>query len=207
MPPVCSRCVTAVGDVVEADEVVAVLETDKVSVDIRSSSAGTLTKVMAEEGDTVAVGDNLFEIDTSAAAAKPAKKDKKDKPTEAKSEDKSAKKEEKVAEKTESKAAAKESKESKKSAAPSAPTEAGQRTETRVPMSRMRQRIAQRLQESQTQTASLTTFQECDMSGLMEVRHHHHVDHVLKQMHSSVVRTKTRSWRNMASSSGSCRDL
>ena len=37
-------------------------------------------------------------------------------------------------------------------------------------MSRMRQRIAQRLKESQNTTAMLTTFQECDMSALFEMR-------------------------------------
>jgi 2-oxoglutarate dehydrogenase E2 component (dihydrolipoamide succinyltransferase) len=37
-------------------------------------------------------------------------------------------------------------------------------------MTRMRLRIAQRLKESQNTTAMLTTFQECDMTGIMELR-------------------------------------
>jgi len=46
----------------------------------------------------------------------------------------------------------------------------GSRTETRVPMSRMRNRIAQRLKEAQNTTAMLTTFNEIDMSGFMNIR-------------------------------------
>lgn len=55
----------AVGEYVEADEIVAVVETDKVNVDIRSSHAGVVTKFFAEEGDTVEVGGNFFEVDTA----------------------------------------------------------------------------------------------------------------------------------------------
>jgi 2-oxoglutarate dehydrogenase E2 component (dihydrolipoamide succinyltransferase) len=55
----------AVGEFVEADEVVAVVETDKVNVDIRSSHSGVVTKLFAEEGDTVEVGGSFFEVDTS----------------------------------------------------------------------------------------------------------------------------------------------
>jgi len=44
------------------------------------------------------------------------------------------------------------------------------REETKVPMSRMRQRIAERMIESQSTYASLTTFNEIDMSNCMELR-------------------------------------
>ncbi|GAA99308.1 hypothetical protein E5Q_06003 [Mixia osmundae IAM 14324] len=46
----------------------------------------------------------------------------------------------------------------------------GNRTEQRVKMNRMRQRIAERLKQSQNSAASLTTFNEIDMSSLMEFR-------------------------------------
>ncbi|KAK8727136.1 hypothetical protein OTU49_009711, partial [Cherax quadricarinatus] len=46
----------------------------------------------------------------------------------------------------------------------------GTRTEQRVKMSRMRQRIAQRLKEAQDTNAMLTTFNELDMSNIMELR-------------------------------------
>lgn len=67
----------------------------------------------------------------------------------------------------------------KPAAAPAAPkkTEAapaaastGSRGETRVKMTRMRIRIAQRLKDSQNTNAMLTTFQEVDMGNLMELR-------------------------------------
>ena len=43
------------GDFVELDEIVAVIETDKVKVDIRSPEAEVITKFHAELGDTVEV--------------------------------------------------------------------------------------------------------------------------------------------------------
>jgi 2-oxoglutarate dehydrogenase E2 component (dihydrolipoamide succinyltransferase) len=56
---------------------------------------------------------------------------------------------------------------------------AGSRGETRVKMNRMRLRIAERLKESQNAAASLTTFNEIDMSSLMEMRKKYK-DEVLK---------------------------
>src|ERR1700674_2798156 len=47
---------------------------------------------------------------------------------------------------------------------------AGQRTEQRVPMSRLRQRIAERLVQSQSTAAILTTFNEVNMAPVMELR-------------------------------------
>lgn len=46
----------------------------------------------------------------------------------------------------------------------------GTRTETRVPMNRMRLRIADRLKEAQNTNAMLTTFNEIDMSAYMNLR-------------------------------------
>lgn len=46
----------------------------------------------------------------------------------------------------------------------------GTRTETRVPMSRLRNTISRRLKEAQNTNASLTTFNEIDMSALMDMR-------------------------------------
>ena len=44
-----------VGDAVEIDEIVAVIETDKVKVDIRSPEKGVITKFHAALGETVEV--------------------------------------------------------------------------------------------------------------------------------------------------------
>jgi len=50
------------------------------------------------------------------------------------------------------------------------PTPAGERTERRVPMTRLRQRIAERLVEAQHTAAMLTTFNEVNMKPLMDLR-------------------------------------
>jgi len=56
------------------------------------------------------------------------------------------------------------------SAAPAPPTPAPAGDEERVPMTYLRQRIAQRLVEAQRTAAILTTFNEVDMSAVMELR-------------------------------------
>ena len=53
----------AKGDDVSTDEVIARLETDKVSIDVRSTGSGKIAAVNVKEGDTVHVGDVLFEGD------------------------------------------------------------------------------------------------------------------------------------------------
>jgi 2-oxoglutarate dehydrogenase E2 component (dihydrolipoamide succinyltransferase) len=60
------------GEAVKADEPIASLETDKVSVEVPSPVAGVLTEQLVEEGDNVAVGAVIARIDetaTSTAAA------------------------------------------------------------------------------------------------------------------------------------------
>lgn len=56
--------------------------------------------------------------------------------------------------------------------APAAPEPAptGERPEQRVPMSRLRARISERLVESQSTTATLTTFNEVNMQAIMDLR-------------------------------------
>ncbi|HEY6661359.1 MAG TPA: 2-oxoglutarate dehydrogenase complex dihydrolipoyllysine-residue succinyltransferase [Sphingomicrobium sp.] len=56
------------GEAVAADEAIATLETDKVSVDVPSPTAGVLTEQLVKEGDTVAVGAAIARIDESATA-------------------------------------------------------------------------------------------------------------------------------------------
>src|SRR6476660_3226495 len=51
------------GEAVAADEPIASLETDKVSVEVPSPIAGVLTEQLAGEGDTVAVGAVIARID------------------------------------------------------------------------------------------------------------------------------------------------
>src|SRR5881392_500335 len=62
------------GEAVAADEPIASLETDKVSVEVPSPVAGVLTEQLVQEGDNVAVGAVIARIDqgASASAAAPA---------------------------------------------------------------------------------------------------------------------------------------
>jgi len=58
----------AVGQAVAVDDVVAVVETDKVSVEIISPAAGVVTSLAFEEGDTMLVDDPIFTVSASAEA-------------------------------------------------------------------------------------------------------------------------------------------
>ena len=60
------------GDPVAADEPIATLETDKVSVDVPSPVAGTFGEALVKEGDTVAVGAIIARIGEGGASAAPA---------------------------------------------------------------------------------------------------------------------------------------
>ena len=57
------------GEAVAADEPIASLETDKVSVEVPSPIAGVLTEQLVQEGDTVAVGAAIARIDQGATAS------------------------------------------------------------------------------------------------------------------------------------------
>ena len=62
----------AAGDSVAADEMLCELETDKVSVEVPAPAAGTLSEILAKEGDTVEAGGKLAVMTTGAGAAAPA---------------------------------------------------------------------------------------------------------------------------------------
>ena len=80
----------SVGDKVEVDEPLLEVSTDKVDTEIPSPVAGTLVEILAEEDDTVDVGDVIARI--GDGSGKPAKKEE---PKKEKSEDKSSEKSEK----------------------------------------------------------------------------------------------------------------
>ena len=150
-----------IGDYVEADEVVARIETDKVTVDILAQHSGIITKVFAEEGDTLEVGADFLEIDTegkpSAAPAKEAAPEKVAETPAAQSSPAAST----PAPSTPAPAAPKAQTPVQPAPTPSAdggpaqvtskkaPTAiGGQRLETRVKMNKMRQTIARKLKES-----------------------------------------------------------
>jgi len=171
----------APGDYVQSDDVVVVLETDKVSVDVRAPEGGALVEIFGEIDDVVEVGTNLFRLDTDADApelqeAAPIKEEDTltpmsgaEKPAEA------SQAPTPPSPPTPADAAATAPPPSPKVSPqqPESPAFMGQRTERRTKMSRMRQRIATRLKDAQNTAAMLTTFQECDMGALMEMRKKH----------------------------------
>ncbi|KAK4182754.1 putative dihydrolipoyllysine-residue succinyltransferase [Podospora australis] len=179
----------AVGDFVEQDEEIATIETDKIDVAVNAPEAGVIKEFFANEEDTVVVGQDLVLLESGGApsgdksAAEP-KESAPEKPAEPEKAPESKPEESKPAPaapaapappKKESPAPKQESK-----AAPEKPATLGNREEKRVKMNRMRLRIAERLKQSQNTAASLTTFQEVDMSALMAFRSKYK-DEVLKK--------------------------
>lgn len=160
-----------VGDWVNEDDPLLVLETAKVSIDIPAPKSGLLKAFHVNMGDVAKVGDRLAEIDTSAAkpaggaAAAPAAP--------------------KAAAAPAAAAPAAAAVEAPKAAAPApaapkkidTPSAAAQmaipsanREERRVKMTRMRQTIATRLKDAQNSMALLTTFNEVDMTNAFALR-------------------------------------
>ncbi|KAK3815775.1 MAG: dihydrolipoyllysine-residue succinyltransferase E2 component [Linnemannia elongata] len=176
-----------VGDFVALDEEIATIETDKVDVAVNSPKSGIVVELYAKEEDTVAVGADLFKLELSdapAGGAAPKEEAKKEEVKEAAAaapKKEEPKKEE--AKKEEPKKEAPKPAASKPAAAsseaPAAPV-AFSREERSVKMNRMRQTIAKRLKQSQENAASLTTFNEVDMTNLMKLRSNYK-DAVLKK--------------------------
>jgi len=159
------------GDYVHVDDVIVVIETDKVSVDVRASNAGKITSVVGEEGDTVDVGAPLCYIDeTAEAPANSASASETSASTDTASS--SSPPSESIPSPpppTPAPAATKAAPPTP-SPTPSPTVASNSRNETRVKMTRMRQRIAERLKSAQNTCAMLTTFQEVDMTELIEMR-------------------------------------
>ena len=62
------------GEAVAVDEVIAQIETDKVTIDVRAPVAGVVSEVLVKEGDTVNVGQPVCAVDAAAAAPAKSKK-------------------------------------------------------------------------------------------------------------------------------------
>ncbi|KAK8120041.1 hypothetical protein PG999_004161 [Apiospora kogelbergensis] len=56
-----------IGDYVEADEEIATIETDKIDVAVNAPEAGVIKELMANEEDTVTVGQEIAKIEAGAA--------------------------------------------------------------------------------------------------------------------------------------------
>ena len=183
------------GDAVKADEAVVSLETDKVSVDVTSPKAGVLSEILAEEGSTVQVGSPLGIVGNSSSQTVP-KKEEETKITEIKKEQKPIINSPEIKNKQgELSPAVKRIIEEKNiditsvtgtgkdgrilkgdlvglmgfSPSPNKrKIEIGE--EERVKMTRLRATIAKRLKDAQNNAAILTTFNEVDMSMIIQIR-------------------------------------
>jgi 2-oxoglutarate dehydrogenase E2 component (dihydrolipoamide succinyltransferase) len=133
------------GEVVDQDDPVVVIETEKVTVELPAPASGTITSVLKNKGDKASVGDVIGYIETNGA--KPRQEVKAD-------------------------AVKPEVLESKAPPATVRLSNTG-REEQAVPMTPIRRRIAERLVEAQKSAALLTTFNEIDMSAVIALRTQH----------------------------------
>ncbi|KAN0015294.1 hypothetical protein ACTFIU_008019 [Dictyostelium citrinum] len=157
-----------VGDSVRVDEVVCSIETDKVTIDINAPVSGTIVELFAKEGENVTVGNDLYKIAKGEVAAAPKTEAPKAEAPKAAETPKAA--EAPKAAPTPAPKAAEAPKSAPTPAPKSTSTTSTGPSETRVKMTRIRQRTAQRLKDSQNTAAMLTTFNELDMSALMNMR-------------------------------------
>ncbi|CAG7943425.1 unnamed protein product [Penicillium nalgiovense] len=168
-----------VGDFVERDEEIATIETDKIDVSVNAPESGTIKEFLVSEEDTVTVGQDLVKLEPGAAPEGGKKDEGAEKPKEPEPKESEPKKDASPApaeaekpKEPEPKKAAPPKEAPKAESKPQAAEQPalGEREERRVKMNRMRLRIAERLKQSQNTAASLTTFNEVDMSSLMEFR-------------------------------------
>ena len=185
-----------VGDSVTRDELIVDIETDKVVLEVVAPANGILTEILKAEGDLIESNEIIARIQGGAAAAPgtatpAAKQEEADIQVAESLVNPAAKKlaDERNIDLAQVTGTGKGGRITKEdvvnfkpapavsaAAAPAAtavPTElmeGGERVERRVAMSRMRTRIAERLLDVTQNTASLTTFNEVDMSALMGLR-------------------------------------
>ncbi|KAL8228264.1 hypothetical protein R6Q57_015848 [Mikania cordata] len=159
------------GDRVEVDEPIAQIETDKVTIDVASPEAGVIQEFVAKEGDTVEPGTKVAIISKSGEGVTTHVA-----PSEPPTQDASAKVEKSSSPPPPSPPTPQiqppKATPTQPSPKPSAtePQLPPKDRERRVPMTRLRKRVATRLKDSQNTFALLTTFNEVDMTNLMKLR-------------------------------------
>lgn len=182
------------GDSVTVDEPIVEIETDKATLEIPSPVSGIITKTLKKEGDSAAIDEVIAKIDETAAASS-TKETKTEPSNSANKEQKTATTPDeniimpaaqrlmsennlKTSDVTATGPGGRILKEdvqkalSKTTSSPSvqASPVLGERHEEAVNMSPLRKIIARRLVEAQQTAALLTTFNEIDMTAVMELR-------------------------------------
>jgi len=180
------------GDAVSRDENLIDIETDKVVLETPAPADGVLVKIVKNGGDSVTSGEVIATIDTEAkaaagapaAAAAPAAAPAAAAAAPVSAASPSARKildEKGIAAAdvagsgrggrvTKEDAVAAQAKPAAAAAAPAVAVATGDRAEQRVPMTRLRARIAERLIQSKNENAILTTFNEVNMAPVMALR-------------------------------------
>ncbi len=183
------------GDAVKRDELIVDIETDKVVMEVLAEADGVLVEIVKNEGDTVLSNEKLGVLDENATAAAPAAAASAPAETAAPAASQEAilspaarkiaaenaldpasiagtGKDGRVTKEDAVSAAA-----AKPAVAPAAATSVpaamvaqGDRVEKRVPMTRLRAKVAERLVEAQSSMAMLTTFNEVNMKPIMDLR-------------------------------------
>lgn len=198
------------GDKVETDEMLCELETDKVSVEVPSPGAGTLSEILANEGDTVQAGGKLAVLslgegastaqvsapagreattggDTQGIEHAPAAKKAMAEAGLSPDQITGTGRDGRIMKEDVAKAVAAGT--TAKADAPTptpapatrAPSPASDASrEERVKMTRLRQTIARRLKDSQNTAAMLTTYNEADMSAVMALRREYQDEFIKK---------------------------
>ena len=190
------------GDAVSRDELIVEIETDKVVMEVLAPENGVITKIHAQEGDTIESGQLLATLDQGAVAAPSDKVG--EAPAEASEDSASGNAtaaqigpaarqlieenkldpgtiagsgkggritKEDVLNHLKSADAAPAATPATTASVPAAPAgPSGERIEKRVPMTRMRAKIAERLLEATQNTAMLSTFNEVNMAPVMALR-------------------------------------
>ena len=193
-----SKWLKKVGDSFDADEPLVEIETDKITVDVPAPSAGSISEIKVEEGADINIGGVLAILgDQKISKTSSASKDvsKKETVVEEKKEEKISKEVEitpagdnaKLSPSVQKLIAENELSADKISSTrtdgrltkgdvfnfmsnPSSKSTSSKEREEVVKMSKIRKTIATRLKESQNTAAILTTFNEVDMSEIMQVR-------------------------------------
>lgn len=163
----------SVGDFCAVDDIIAVIDTDKVSVDVKSPDNGEIIELLAEEGDELKVGDLIARL---VAKDAPQKEIVNEPSTDRKEAQNTAAEPVKQAEKpvTNTTPVAPAQKTSEQSQ--SVPFQNTQRSTKTVKMTPIRKKTAERLKTAQNTAASLTTFNEIDMTELINLRNKHKND-------------------------------
>ncbi len=158
------------GERVKVDEPLCELESDKATVDLPSPESGVLHQVK-KAGETAHVGEVIARIDPVAADGEPAAK-----PPPAQAEKQHPAVQEETTEPPPASIETPEALSPPRSTAAASKSEPHQASGTvepgmrRVPMSKIRRSIAERLVRATQTTAMLTTFNEIDMTAVQEVR-------------------------------------